>query len=165
MSLVYEKPYCRIAPYLVGMVLGYLLIHSKDWRLPTKVHTYIFNMAGWCVAIILALSTLYGEYQVFRTNNPQPFSRAENITYGMFSRFAWSLALAWVIFACHRGLGGLVNRILSARFWIPLSRLTYCAYLIHPVVILTLFSSMETVRAYSDVHMVSNILFLLNCSF
>ena len=36
-SLVYEKPYCRIAPYLVGMVLGYLLIHSKDWRLPTKV--------------------------------------------------------------------------------------------------------------------------------
>ena len=37
MSLVYEKPYCRIAPYLVGMLLGYLLIHSKDWRLPTKV--------------------------------------------------------------------------------------------------------------------------------
>ena len=36
-SLVYEKSYCRIAPYLVGMVVGYLLIHSKDWRLPTKV--------------------------------------------------------------------------------------------------------------------------------
>ena len=36
-SLVYVKPYCRIAPYLVGMVLGYLLIHSKDWKLPTKV--------------------------------------------------------------------------------------------------------------------------------
>ena len=36
-SLVYEKPYCRIAPYLVGVVLGYLLIQSKDWRLPTKV--------------------------------------------------------------------------------------------------------------------------------
>ena len=63
-------------------------------------------MAGWCVAIILALSTLYGEYKVLRKDNPQPFSRAENITYGTFSRFAWSLALAWVIFACHRGLGG-----------------------------------------------------------
>ena len=63
-------------------------------------------MAGWCVAIILALSTLYGEYKVLRKDNPQPFSRAENITYGTFSRCAWSLALAWVIFACHRGLGG-----------------------------------------------------------
>ena len=41
MSLTYEKPYCRIAPYLVGMVLGYLLIHSKDWRLHTKVTTLL----------------------------------------------------------------------------------------------------------------------------
>lgn len=66
-------------------------------------------MAGWCVAIILALSTLYGPYKVLRKDNPQPFSRVENIMYGIFSRFAWSLALAWVIFACHRGLGGKCN--------------------------------------------------------
>ena len=31
-SLVYEKPYCRIAPYLVGMMLGYLLLQTKDWN-------------------------------------------------------------------------------------------------------------------------------------
>ncbi|KAJ7375645.1 hypothetical protein OS493_039888, partial [Desmophyllum pertusum] len=104
---LYEKPYCRSAPYLVGMVLGYLLLHAKDWKLPTKVHTYLFNMAGWCVAIVLALATLYnGQYKVIREHNPQPFSRAENIIYGTLSRFAWSLALAWVIFACHRGRGG-----------------------------------------------------------
>ncbi|XP_020606704.1 nose resistant to fluoxetine protein 6-like [Orbicella faveolata] len=117
-----------------------------------KVHTYLFNMAGWCVAIILALSTLYGEYKVLRKDNPQPFSRAENIIYGTFSRCAWSLALAWVIFACHRGLGGLVDRILSARFWIPLSRLTYCAYLVHIIALIVLSVSYETVQAYSDVH-------------
>ena len=66
----------------------------------------MFNVAGWCVAIVLALSTLYGEYSAMRKNNPKPFTRAENIIYGTFSRGAWGLALAWVIFACHRGLGG-----------------------------------------------------------
>ena len=71
-----------------------------------KVQTYLINMAGWCVAIALALSTLYGQYKVIRKDNPVQFSRAENIIYGTFSRFAWSLALAWVIFACHNGLGG-----------------------------------------------------------
>ena len=50
-SLIYVKPYCRIAPYLVGMVVGYLLIHSKDWRLPTKVTrsyniTFVFFYAS-----------------------------------------------------------------------------------------------------------------------
>jgi len=47
---------------------------------------------------------------------------------------------------------GLVNKILSAHFWIPLSRLTYCAYLVHPIALITLLGSFETVRAYSDVH-------------
>ncbi|RMX37080.1 hypothetical protein pdam_00020043 [Pocillopora damicornis] len=151
-SLTYVKPYCRIAPYLVGMVLGYLLVHAKNWKLPSKTNMRLLNMAGWCVAIALALSTLYGEYKALRKDHPEPFSRAENITYGTFSRFAWSLALAWVIFACQNGFGGLVNKILSARFWIPLSRLTYCAYLVHIIAIVALYGSFETVQAYSDVH-------------
>ena len=71
-----------------------------------KARMHLFNMAGWSVAVVLALSTLYGQYKALRKDNPKPFSRAENITYGTFSRFAWSLALAWVIFSCHRGLGG-----------------------------------------------------------
>lgn len=56
---------------------------------------------------------------------------------------------------------GLVNKILSARFWIPLSRLTYCAYLVHIIAIVALYGSFETVQAYSDVHIVSCVDFVL----
>ena len=56
---------------------------------------------------------------------------------------------------------GLVNKILSAGFWIPLSRLTYCAYLVHFIVMVVLLNPFETVQAYSDVHTVSNICFRL----
>ena len=62
-------------------------------------------IAGWCVAIVLGVSSVYGEYKVVREGG-EPFTKAENIMYGTFSRFSWGLALAWVIFVCHRGVGG-----------------------------------------------------------
>ncbi|KAL9976510.1 hypothetical protein ACROYT_G013819 [Oculina patagonica] len=148
-SLVYVKPYCRIAPYLVGMALGYVFHLQKD---STKKPNWVIMLVGWCVAIALALSVVYGPYKSIKQPRV-PFTKFENIMYGTFSRFAWGLALAWVVYACHRGFGGLVNRILSAHLWIPLSRLTYTAYLVHPIVLFTFFASFETVLAYSDLHL------------
>lgn len=60
-------------------------------------------------------------------------------------------------FPCLLSFQGLVNRILSARFWIPLSRLTYCAYLVHIIALIVVAVSYENVQAYSDVHTVSDI--------
>ena len=34
-------------------------------------------------------------------------SLAEHSVYGGFHRFAWSVAIGWVIFACCRGYGGI----------------------------------------------------------
>lgn len=46
---------------------------------------------------------------------------------------AWGLALIWIVLSCKWGLARPINRLLSLRAMLPLSRLTYCAYLIHPV--------------------------------
>ena len=64
-------------------------------------------------------------------------------------------------FPCFLSFEGLVNRILSARFWIPLSRLTYCAYLVHIIAMVVLFISYENLQAYSDVHTVSNMCLII----
>jgi hypothetical protein len=40
-----------------------------------------------------------------------------------------------VTLTCLYGKAGVLNWILAARFWLPFSRLTYCAYLIHPIVL------------------------------
>lgn len=37
--------------------------------------------------------------------------------------------------ACSAGYGGYVNTLLSAPVIYPFSRVTYCAYLVHPIVI------------------------------
>lgn len=91
---------------------------------------------------------------VDRSQVPE-ISSAVSMTYGPLHRFAWGIAIGWIIFACSRGYGGtdaihyktikaarklitfwmvnqgFVNRILSWKGFVPLGRLTYCVYLIH----------------------------------
>jgi len=59
------------------------------------------------------------------------------MAYGMLHRQVFALSVSWLIYACHTGMGGPVNRILSCRFLIPLSSLCYTVYLFHmiPVVL------------------------------
>lgn len=46
---------------------------------------------------------------------------------------AWGFALIWITLSCKWGYAKPINDLLSYRPMLPLSRLTYCAYLIHPV--------------------------------
>ena len=69
----------------------------------------------------------------------------------MFSRFAWGVGLAFVVFACHNGYGGVINTFLSMKFWIPLSRLTFTAYLVHPIVLSVVFGSAREPVHYTDI--------------
>ena len=86
------------------------------------------------VAAGLCFSTVYG---LGDTINGE-LSRAEDISYQMFSRLAWSVGVAIITFVCHNGYGGIVNDFLSMKFWIPLSRLTFLTYLLHGVVLFVL---------------------------
>ena len=87
----------------------------------------------WQVAIVSMAVDVYGLSNLFATNSPshQSWSMFQSIMYNCFSKTLWSLALGWVIFSCHKGYGGVVNSFLSWKAWIPLSKLTYAAYLIH----------------------------------
>lgn len=151
-DLVYTKPYCRIVPYLVGIVLGYIIHENMRWKGPSK---YLFAFFGWCTAIILGMSVTYGTWGSVEIGG-HVFSTVENVIYGSFSRLTWALAVAWVVYACHFGLGGFVNHILAWPAFIPLSRLTYGAYLIHPMVLSLYFSSLQVPFHYTDLFIAFN---------
>lgn len=151
-DIVYIKPYCRIAPYLVGIALGYLLFIEKSAPAKNplnKIPRQLVCLVGWFVGAGLGITVVYGIYTVNKKGG-RPFNQAENIIYGTFSRFVWGLAVAWVVYACHKGYGSLVNKFLSASYWIPLSRLTYSAYLLHPIVMNVYFGSFQHTTEYTD---------------
>ncbi|XP_041453975.1 nose resistant to fluoxetine protein 6-like [Lytechinus variegatus] len=127
-SIIYGKPYCRIPPYLVGMVLGYLMYKQGDRKI--RLNPALASL-GWAVAVAVGMSCVYGLLGGYKGH----LTLAGSMVYEMLSRFAWGVFLAWVVFACREGYGGWVNDILSWSFWLPLSRMTYSAYLLHPIII------------------------------
>ena len=143
---IYVKPYCRAAPYLVGLVLGFLLFKKVrvniHWLLDLAIYAIMWIVAAGC-----CFSTVYGLYNSFHGHE---LTEAQNVSYIMLSRFTWGVGLALIVFACHNGYGWVVNDFLSMKFWIPLSRLSYSAYLIHPIILsVTIYTTRDTV-AYTD---------------
>ncbi|CAG0892217.1 unnamed protein product [Darwinula stevensoni] len=126
----YVKPWTRFGPYLIGLVLGYILhrIKGKIIKLSKVV-----VLTGWCAAIVTNMAVIYGlEYYMKPLSPAMP--RAAQVIYVAVHRVAWSVGLAWVVFACHIGAGGPVNTLLSWKAFVPLGRLTYSAYLVHVLV-------------------------------
>ena len=146
-DVIYIKPYCRIGPYIIGLVLGAVFYYEYKPAF-SKLANWLIYLSLWLVGIAIGMSAVYGLYGGFQG---RVLTDAENILYNMFSRTGWGVALAIVLFACHHGYGGPINSFLSMPFWIPLSRLTYTAYLVHPIVLYAVVSSERDTFYYTDV--------------
>ncbi|XP_033116068.1 nose resistant to fluoxetine protein 6-like [Anneissia japonica] len=126
---IYNKPYTRISTYLVGILTGYVMFayESRRPRIPK------WGLAvGWIVSIILAMIVIFG---LWKTNTGKELSQGAAIMHYTFSKFSFALAVAWVVLVCVFDYGGPVNTFLSWGIWTPLARLTFCAYLLHPVLL------------------------------
>ena len=148
-DLLYTKPWSRIFPYLVGILLGYILY--RGIRLPFKrfINIIIYSVM-WVIAGVIMILSLYGLVFIWQGHIP---TRGENVMYMTFSRFAWGIALALIVFACHNGYGWFINSFLSMKIWTPLSRMTFNAYLVHPIVLGVIFGSLQKTIHYGDVTM------------
>ena len=94
----------------------------------------------------VAIWLVYGLYFIWQRRP----SAVENVIYITFSRFLWGCCLAMVVLACHNGYGWLVNSFLSMKLWIPLARMTFGAYLIHPWVIVVMYGQLQSPIHYTD---------------
>jgi len=153
----YIKPWCRVSPYLVGIVLGYLLHATKNK--PVKIPR-VLNVILWVVAFGAGFGIVYGLNIPIRltATNPEPLSKAANVVYGGFHRLSWAICISWVIFACCRGYGGWVNEFLSWEAFQPLSRVSFIMYLTHLTVYSVVAASMTFEVTYT--HLTAVIYFL-----
>ena len=111
------------------------------------INTLLYLLLWVASGIILGFC-LYGLIFTWHGHVPSKF---ENVVYITFSRFGWGIGLALIVFACHNGYGWFINSFLSMKIWTPLSRMSYNAYLIHPVILTVVYGQFQKTVHYSDI--------------
>lgn len=121
---IYIRPYTRIGVFLVGVWLGWLLYKTRGKQVKIPI---VLVILGW---LLSAAAALYGIYAILPWYDPDyEIPKGYGYFYAAISRPLWGFSIGWVIFACIKGYGGLINRFLSWSVFMPLGRLTFCVYL------------------------------------
>ncbi|RZF36827.1 hypothetical protein LSTR_LSTR012705 [Laodelphax striatellus] len=142
---LYDKPWTRLGPYLVGMFAGWFLFKTN-----ARIRISLFTtLSGWLLSLLTLTGLVYGVLG-------SRMGVASSALYIALGHTAWGAALAWIVIACCCGYGGFVNSLLSCRLLHPLSRLTYCAYLIHPVIMVLTSFQMD-----GPLHLHNGLVFIL----
>ena len=161
-TIYYQAPWYRTQPYLIGIFVGWILrrYRREEVKLPKAV-----AVLGWMLSIDTALSVVYGltEYMGDSIGSEMSDAIAESLEdaenddeyetwiYGSFHRLAWAASVSWLIFACHYGYGGAINWFLSSKAFVPLSRLSYCTFLVHYNLMNVVYATVKTPIYYSRV--------------
>ncbi|KAF4519330.1 hypothetical protein B566_EDAN010035 [Ephemera danica] len=140
---IYKTAHHRIAAYVIGIGLGFAIHYSE-----IKLHKVLLShiIAGWSAALTLMIFVVFAGYPLKQYDY---YDRGFAVAiYGAVHRPLWALAIAWIVFACHHGFGGWINSFLSAKFWLPLSRISLCISLLNPLVLLLNIGRMRSAKLY-----------------
>uniref|UniRef100_A0A914WRK0 Acyltransferase 3 domain-containing protein n=1 Tax=Plectus sambesii TaxID=2011161 RepID=A0A914WRK0_9BILA len=132
--VIYVKPHTRIGSYLVGILLGYFLATGQK-RQHVEAPSPLLQTVGWFASAVAGGWALFGLYPALQEWDWPIY----HLVYGSIHRTVFAIAIAWLIYACHTGMGGPVNALLSHRCFIPLSSLCYGVYLFHMLPVLLTF--------------------------
>eukprot|EP00978_Attheya_sp_CCMP212_P041160 scaffold232507_cov63-Attheya_sp.AAC.1 len=176
----YDKPYVRAQGYFIGILLGmwYHEHHEKQQGLRSLQprNNILGTRVAVGVAVVVLTMVIFGrtgaynlrpcEYNEWPSSVFAPLHQQTtvcgssdwspwlNYLYTVTSGFLWSAAVAIIIFLCVSDSEGgrTINTILSHPIFVPFSKLSFGAYLVHPIItsIWTLSSTQK--MQYSDVN-------------
>jgi len=143
-SLIYNKPYTRMSPYLIGIAAAFLL---QEEHIDLAANKFV-RWGGWALSFVVTSCASYLTYGFWRHG----WNLLQDVTYGTFARTGFTIATAFLMYTFHKGHGGFLREMGSAYIWVPLARLTYNVYLVHPIVIFVINFSTTTPFHYSSIY-------------
>lgn len=139
-----------MSPWLIGVALGFILNHFKGKKINLSK---VFVTTGWIFSVTTIFLIIFGSYNMHQvTASPTVFASA---CFESLSRSSWAVSMSWIIFACQHGYGNAINWVLSLTQWQPLSRLSYCLYLVHMPIQMIFSASTKLPIYFNDINAVN----------
>jgi hypothetical protein len=131
---VYQTPYCRIGAFAIGLLVGHEIRRLRNrLEVPSRLHLF-----GYFVSLTMLLAVIYIPYD-------SSWTAVEYAIYFALTRVAWACAIGLFIWLCAMKSNATLDTFLSTPAFVGLSNLTYCAYLIYPIVQYVYFFSFKSV--------------------
>ena len=152
-DILSSKPYTRAQSYLVGVLLYQLLEYLRG---PMHLPPSAVNIPRPNQLFILTLSLLaiffatYGPYRDY-SSGKAVWHEASNVLYIVLGRFVFCASVASIALLCMLDRGGVIRTFLCSRAWLPLSKLTFGAFLTNPIVISAVYYSSGDLIYYRDI--------------
>uniref|UniRef100_A0A336KJV3 CSON012470 protein n=1 Tax=Culicoides sonorensis TaxID=179676 RepID=A0A336KJV3_CULSO len=140
---VYYPTHNRIGVWLIGMGLGYILFVSKNKRITMRKE---IQLLLWILSFGTMVTAVVSPYPFYHNESPDIIYFA---FYQLLHRLLWALSVSWIIFACCKGNGGIVNWILSFPIYQTLAKLTFSIFLLHYPILIYIRASMRTPEYWS----------------
>ena len=95
----------------------------------------MWNRIVWFLVMFLIVTIPLLSYPILQEDNHPVNATVGNSVMVSIMLIVWSLCMSWIIYNCAINRGGVLSKILSAKFLHPLSRLSFSAYLSHLMLI------------------------------
>ncbi|CAM9647492.1 unnamed protein product, partial [Heterosigma akashiwo] len=141
----YSNAFTRCPPYIIGMFTGILWREAQHFTgrsgtdaggpLPpawARAPSLPTALALGGAAAALMGGAVYGPWRDYQDLAPA-WGPARDHAYLALSKPAWALGVALLAWLAAHGRAGPAGELLAARGWAPLARLSFGAYLTHPL--------------------------------
>lgn len=171
---IYIKPYCRAAPYAIGIMCGLILYTQRNHAKTGKVYdswahaigncfaNKYFRYAGYCLGLFLINFFIFIQYNAYKDvdNGWTSWSRSETSAFYGLSRPCWAVGISLLFLPMLLGHWKLATWFLSLDIWTPLARLTFCTYLVHIHLIIVYDCSANTAFWFNDLNIAIDFFFV-----
>lgn len=145
---IYTSPFVRILPYILGAATAWLLL---EWHplmdlllgvLKSFIDLLRLERYIWHFALFVFVACIYSTIK-------RDLGPLLSISLFVFGRLFFSLSVCWMIAGSAEGRGVWWSRLLEAKGFQHLSRLSYAIYLLNPLVI-AFFYSLTSASTHAD---------------